>query len=143
MRGWVLLAMARAGVSDDALIFVLEELDTGVDAYLVAAAARALRSYPASDCGSCSVRDARARQHSLSRRADVVRELMANTQSSPTGTSAVCELLATLWPGSVRTRAAVLPELEPLRAPNGGLPRKLRIDVERALQAIRGPAPGR
>ena len=46
MRGWVLLAMARAGVSDAALIFVLEELDTGVDPYLVAAAARALRSYP-------------------------------------------------------------------------------------------------
>src|SRR4051795_8221596 len=47
MRGWVLLAMARAGLSDAALIFVLEELDTGVDAYLVAAAARALRSYRA------------------------------------------------------------------------------------------------
>ena len=46
MRGWVLLALARVGVSDTALIFVLEELDTGVDAYLVAAAARALRSYP-------------------------------------------------------------------------------------------------
>ena len=46
MRGWVLLAFARSGVSDAALIYVLEELDTGVDAYLVAAAARALRSYP-------------------------------------------------------------------------------------------------
>src|ERR1700682_5301687 len=46
MRGWVLLAFARAGVSDAALIFLLEELDTGVDAYLVAAAARALRCYP-------------------------------------------------------------------------------------------------
>ena len=34
------------GVSDAALIFVLEELDTGLDPYLVAAAARALRSYP-------------------------------------------------------------------------------------------------
>ena len=33
-------------VSDAALIFVLEELDTGIDAYLVTAAARALRSYP-------------------------------------------------------------------------------------------------
>src|SRR4030088_2596438 len=45
MRGWLLLALARAGVSGAALIFVLEELDTGVDAYLVAAAVRALRSY--------------------------------------------------------------------------------------------------
>ena len=46
MRGWVLLALARAGVSDADLIFVLEELETGLDPYLVAAAARALRSYP-------------------------------------------------------------------------------------------------
>ena len=45
MRGWILLALARSGLSDQALIFVLEELDTGIDAYLVAAAARALRSY--------------------------------------------------------------------------------------------------
>jgi hypothetical protein len=42
MRGWVLFALARTGVPDAALIFVLEELETGVDAYLVAAAARAL-----------------------------------------------------------------------------------------------------
>src|SRR5262245_24180735 len=46
MRGWVLLALARSEVSNAALLFVLEELDTGIDAYLVAAAARALRSYP-------------------------------------------------------------------------------------------------
>ena len=46
MRGWVLLALERAGVSDRALAFVLEELDIGTDPYLVAAAARALRSYP-------------------------------------------------------------------------------------------------
>ena len=46
MRGWILLALARVGVSDAQLLFVLEELDTGADAYLVAAAARALRSYP-------------------------------------------------------------------------------------------------
>jgi len=46
MRGWVLVALARGPVSDAALPFLLEELDTGVDPYLVAAAARALRSYP-------------------------------------------------------------------------------------------------
>jgi protein SCO1/2 len=46
MRGWVLAALARAPVSDEALPFVLEELDTGVDPYLVASAARTLRSYP-------------------------------------------------------------------------------------------------
>ena len=46
MRGWILVAYARAGVTDDVLPFVLEELDAGREGYLVAAAARALRSYP-------------------------------------------------------------------------------------------------
>ena len=46
MRGWILIALSHVGLTDAALLFVLEELDTGRDAYLVAAAARALRSYP-------------------------------------------------------------------------------------------------
>ena len=46
MRGWVLVALAEVGVTDEELEFVLEELDNGNDAYLVAAAARALCSYP-------------------------------------------------------------------------------------------------
>src|SRR5688572_11412591 len=45
MRGWVLLSLARVALTDDALIFVLEELDTGIDPYLIAAASRALRTY--------------------------------------------------------------------------------------------------
>ena len=44
MRGWILLALAQVGLPPDALLFVLEELDAGHDGYLVAAAARALRS---------------------------------------------------------------------------------------------------
>jgi len=47
LRGWILLALARAGITDDTLHFVLEELDNGLDPYLVAAAARALRAPPA------------------------------------------------------------------------------------------------
>src|SRR4029453_2136689 len=46
LRGWVLLALACTGITDETLVFVLEELDTGLDPYLVAAAAGALRSYP-------------------------------------------------------------------------------------------------
>src|SRR5258705_1236203 len=46
MRGWILLSVAGAGLTDESLLFILEELDTGVDAYLVAAASRTLRSYP-------------------------------------------------------------------------------------------------
>jgi protein SCO1/2 len=46
MRGWVLLALASSGLPEEALLFVLEELETGNEPYLVAAAARALRNYP-------------------------------------------------------------------------------------------------
>jgi hypothetical protein len=38
MRGWILIALSHVGLTDAALLFVLEELDTGRDAYLVAAA---------------------------------------------------------------------------------------------------------
>ena len=46
MRGWILHTLSKDQIKDDELIFVLEELDTGIDPYLVAAAAKALRSYP-------------------------------------------------------------------------------------------------
>lgn len=46
MRGWILLALARQPIADAAMVFVLEELDTGRTPYLVACAARALRSAP-------------------------------------------------------------------------------------------------
>jgi protein SCO1/2 len=137
MRGWILLALARSGLSDQALIFVLEELDTGIDAYLVAAAARALRSYaqPNETLAPFVVRALnRIRYHDE----PISFESYGEYATSPTGTSAVSELLATLaWLGP-RARA-VLPELEQLRAERG-LSRKLRLDLDRALQAIRTPA---
>jgi protein SCO1/2 len=43
IRGYVMAAFARTGLPDAALPYVLEELESGRDAYLVAAAARALR----------------------------------------------------------------------------------------------------
>jgi protein SCO1/2 len=59
---------------------------------------------------------------------------------SATETSAVRELLVSLrWLGP--QARGILPELELLRAPNGGLTRKLRLEVDRALQAIQRPAP--
>lgn len=44
MRGWVLCALCRTSLPPAGLLFVLEELDNGRDAYLVASAARALRT---------------------------------------------------------------------------------------------------
>lgn len=43
IRGFALAAFGRTGLPDDALPYVLEELESGRDPYLVAAAARALR----------------------------------------------------------------------------------------------------
>src|SRR5262249_56239441 len=56
------------------------------------------------------------------------------------GTGGVSELLAPLaWLGP--NARAVLPQLEHWRAEHG-LSRKLRLDLDRALQVIRGPADG-
>lgn len=56
---------------------------------------------------------------------------------SSTGTSPVRELLKTLaWLGPHARE--VLREVESLRAPRGGLSRKLLADVDRAVEAVRG-----
>jgi protein SCO1/2 len=136
MRGWVLLAMARAGVSDAALIFVLEELDTGIDAYLVTAAARALRSYPRPTAALAPFL-MRALTNIRYRDEPVSFESYGEYAASITGTSPVRELLATLaWLGP--HARGILPELDALRSQGGGLPGRLRLDVDRAVQAIRG-----
>jgi protein SCO1/2 len=140
MRGWVLLALARTEVLDAALIYLLEELDTGVDAYLVAAAARALRSY-SRPTEALAPFVMRALANIRYRDEPVSFESYGEYAVGRTGTSPIRELLATLaWLGP-HARGA-LAEIEALRMPGSGLSSKLRIDVERAAQAIRGPVPG-
>jgi protein SCO1/2 len=135
MRGWVLLALARVGVSDAALLFVLEELDTGADAYLVAAAARALRSYPR-PTDEFAPFVMRAITNIRYRDEPVSFENYGAYAVSFTGTSPVRELLTTLtWLGS--HAVGVLHEVESLRAQPGGLSKKLLIEVDRAVEAIR------
>jgi len=139
MRGWVLLALARNGVSDAALIFVLEELDAGTDVYLVAAAARALRSYARPHAGLAPF-VMRAFNNIRYRDEPISFEAYGEYPVSSTGTSPVRELLTTLvWLGP--HARDVLPDLEALRAPGGGLSRKLRLEVDRTIQAIRGAVP--
>jgi protein SCO1/2 len=124
---------------------VLEELDTGADAYLVAAAARALRSCP-NPTESLAPFVMRALTQIRYRDEPVSFERYGDYAVSSAGTSPVRELLATLaWLGP-RARG-VLPELEALRAEGRGLAKKFRIDIDRALHAIRradqaGPATG-
>jgi protein SCO1/2 len=135
MRGWVLLALARIGVADAELLYVLEELDTGIDAYVVAAAARALRSYPAPSPAFAPfvVRAINAvRYHDD----PVSFAHYGEYATSGSSTSPVRELLATLaWLGPEARE--VLPQVESLLAVHGGLPKKLHEDVEKAIQAIR------
>jgi protein SCO1/2 len=131
MRGWVLLALGRAGLSDAALIFVLEELDTGVDPYLVAAAARALRSYP-SPSAAFAPFVTRALTNIRYRDEPVSFASYGDDVISSTDTSPVRELLATLsWLGPHGRE--VLHQIESLR---GGISKKLLIDLDRALEAI-------
>src|SRR5262245_49025938 len=99
MRGWILLALARCGLSDQALTFVLEELDTGIDAYLIAAAARALRSY-AKPNEAFAPFVARALNQVRYHDEPISFASYGEYATSSTGTSAVSELLATLaWLG--------------------------------------------
>src|SRR5258708_13567606 len=126
MRGWVLLALARAGVSDAALIFVLEELDTGIDAYLVAAAARALRSYP-NPGDNLAPFVMRALTNIRYRDEPVCFDHYGEYAVSSTGTSPIRELLMTLaWLGP-RPRG-ILPQLQSLRAERCALATNHRID---------------
>lgn len=135
MRGWILLALARVGVSDAALLFVLEELDTGTEPYLVAAAARALRSYPTPKSAFAGF-VMRAISNVRYRDEPVALENYGRYATSAAATSAVRELLATLtWLGA--EGQDVVEEVESLRAPVAGLPKKMLPFVDQAIQAIR------
>jgi protein SCO1/2 len=134
MRGWVLLALARTGISDQELPFILEEFDAGMDAYLVGAAARALRSY----------------SHPSAALIPFVMRALVNVHDEPlsfegygeyathdTGTTPIRELLAVLaWLGP-HARTA-LPELASLRTQPGRLSSKQRAELDRVIAVIRG-----
>jgi protein SCO1 len=139
MRGWVLLALAHAELPDSALIHVLEELDTGRDAYLVAVAARALRAYakPSAALAPFVLRALiNIRYHDETVCLDAYGEYAVSTE----GTTPVRELITTLhWLGA--HARAILPELEVLLASCQGLSRAVVKDLGRAIQMIRTAMP--
>ena len=49
MRAWILVGFGKIGLCQDSLIYAIEELESGIEPYLVAAAAIALRAYPTKD----------------------------------------------------------------------------------------------
>ena len=119
---------------DAALPFVLDELDTGIDPYLVAAAAYALRS-----SGQAMPAFAPFVMHALAniryRDDPVSLDEYGGYAVGADATSPVVELLRTLaWLGP--DARGILTELEPLGLPEGGLPRKRLADFDRALAAI-------
>ncbi|HJZ80951.1 MAG TPA: hypothetical protein VKD91_11415, partial [Pyrinomonadaceae bacterium] len=135
MRGWILLALARTGVSENFLLFVLEELDNGIDPYLVAAAACALRSSETPSAAFAPI---------LMRALDQIRYRddpvsfagYGAYAISSDGTSPVRELLKTLaWLGPLAR--GVLPDLKALRAErHGGLAKKLLPELDLTLSSI-------
>lgn len=138
MRGWILCTLARVGLSDAALLFVLEELDTGRDPYPVAAAARALRSY-------ATPRTAFApflmRAFENIRYHDEVVSLDAYGEypTGSTGTTPVREVLATLvWLGPLAR--GVLPQIDALRATRG-ISNTRRREWDRVVEVIGAAAP--
>ena len=134
MRGWVLLAIARRELTDEALRYVLEELDTGIDPYLVAAAARALRSYPRPGPALAPFVK-RALDQSRYHDDPVSFDGYGEYGTSASATSPVRELLATLtWLGP--HARAVVPDLEAL-VREGGLSKKAMADATSALESIR------
>ena len=138
MRGWVLLALARTGVSDKELPFVLEEFDTGTDAYLVAAAARALKSYSRP---SAALTPFVMRALTNARDEPLSFENYGEYAASSTGTSPVRELLGALaWLGP-HARSA-LPELASMRAQPGRFSNKLISELDRTVAEIGRGSPG-
>ena len=135
MRGWILLALARAGLTEASLLFVLEELDAGRDPYLVAAAARALRAYPEPSAAFAPfVMRAipNVRYHDEPFTFDRYGQYAT---ASATSTTAVRELIATLaWLGP--HARGVLTELDALRTARDGLAKKFHADLDRAVAAI-------
>jgi len=138
MRGWVVLALTRNNLPDPALPFVIEELDTGVDAYLVAASAFALRSHPAPSAAFAPF-VVRAITNIRYRDERVSLETYGGYAIGTTGTTPVRELLATLaWLGP--HAHALAPELESLRSGPTALSKKYHAGVEQVLTVIRPEA---
>lgn len=134
MRGWVVLTLARTKLSEAALPFVLEELDTGVDAYLVATAAFALRSYPMPSPAFAPF-VVRAITNIRYRDERVSLENYGGYAIGSTGTTPVRELLATLlWLGS--HARAVVSEIELLRKGPTALNKKYYPELDQLLTVM-------
>jgi protein SCO1 len=136
MRGWVMLGLGRIGLSDAGLLFVLEELDTGRDSYLVAAAARVLRSYPQPQPGFAPFLT-RALNNIRFHDEPVAFDEYGQYATGATQITPIRELLASFaWLGPLAS--GVLPQLEALRNGPGSFPRRTLAELDRVIGTIAG-----
>ena len=136
MRGWILFAFSQVGVSDEALVFIIEDLDTGVEPYLVAAAARAIRAYP-KPSSSLAPFLMRAIANIRYRDDPVAFEEYGEFFSESDETTPLRELFASLeYLG--RHAHVVIDELLELQREPGGLSRHRLADLDKAIETIRG-----
>jgi protein SCO1/2 len=140
LRGWILLALARTGITDRTLFHVLEELDAGLDPYLVAAAARALRTYP-HPSPELPAFVVRAIENMMAHDEPLSFERYGEYAVSSAGTSPLQELFVTLsWLGPLAR--GVLPELEALRRHSHALSKARRRDLDRVIATLRTSVSG-
>jgi cytochrome oxidase Cu insertion factor (SCO1/SenC/PrrC family) len=143
MRGYILAAFERTGLPGEALPYVLEELESGHSAYLVAAAAKAARGMeaPPADLPAYLLKAAR----NIRQKDDAVTfEQYKPDWPAANPTSALREIFRTLaWLGA--RGVAVRAELEKLAAEGAfspGVTAELRLAVEASAerQAAASPA---
>ena len=130
-----MLTLARTTLPDAALPFILEDLDTGVDPYLVATSAFALRSYPTPNAAFAPF-VVRAITNIRYRDERVSLESFGGFAIGTSGTTPVRELLATLtWLGP--HARPVIPEIEALQTGPTALAKKYQPNLEQLLNSIR------
>jgi len=126
-----MLTLARPTLPDAALPFLLEDLDTGVDPYLVAAAAAALRSYLHPNAAFAPF-VVRAITNIRYRDDRVSLDTYGGYAIGTNGTTPVRELLATLtWLGP--HARAVISEIESLHTGPTALSKKYQPTLEQIL----------
>lgn len=133
-RGWVLLVLGREPLLDDALPVVLEEIQTGHQPYLLAAAAHTLRSArePRPAFAGCLLRAL----ETLARRDDFVNlKAWGGAPASLVAESACAEVLRSIrWMGP--SAKGIGPELALLACGSGLLADDNRESLEEILAAL-------
>ncbi|MEA2685586.1 MAG: hypothetical protein QOE93_781 [Actinomycetota bacterium] len=137
LRGYVLAAFEQVGLPPAAVPYVLDELQNGRDAYLVAAAAMALRrlDQPTAEAVPYLLK---AIENVKYRDDAVTFETYRPSWPASSSTTAMAEILTTFaWLGGEARSAA--PALEALAAADGALPAPTRATLEAVLAAMRVP----